>query len=87
MIEVVGEVHPDAPSEAAVNLVVLLRAANVGVDGPRIVRRGTIVVQAVVQIEVQIEVRGAGWNAKVSAAARCSHPRSQGCRSRPSPMT
>src|SRR5665811_2506570 len=41
MIEVVGEVHPDAPSEAAVSLVVLLRAATGGVDGRRIVLRGT----------------------------------------------
>jgi len=59
MTEVAGEVHPDAPTEAAVKT----------------------------EAAVQIEVRGAGRNAKVSAAARCSHPRSRGCLSRPSPMT
>jgi len=78
-----GEFPPDAPTEAAVNLVVLLPAASAEADARGIDRSGAIVMRAV----PQTEVRGAGRNAKVSAAARCSHRRRRGCRSRPSPMT
>ena len=81
MTEVAGEVHPGAPTvvvvktEAAVPIVVRGAVA--------IVVRGAGRNEAA----VAIVVRGAVRNARVSAAARCSHPRSRGCLSRPSPMT
>jgi hypothetical protein len=59
MTKLAGAIHPDAPTEVAVNVVARLLVASAVADAPGMDRRGTT------------GVLEAGPNAKVSVAVRC----------------